>query len=91
MAGLRLIEGFECHCIEGAMTGAVPIVPNIPTYDFYKDFGIFIDVKSDIKQQLIEVFNNKNYKSLDYDIISYVRDRFSYKKIVENIYKEVIL
>jgi len=91
VAGLRLIEGFECHCIEGAMTGAIPIVPDLPTYDWYKDFGIFIDTKQDIKQQLIDIFNNKSYKSLDYGIISYVRERFSYAKIVNDIYKETIL
>jgi hypothetical protein len=89
VTGLRLIEGFEMACVEGAMTGAVPIVPDLPTYDWYKDFGIYIDTHRDIVTQLSDIFS-REYKPLTSEQINYVRDEFSWKKICSNIYKRII-
>lgn len=88
VAGLRIIEGFEMACIEGAMTGSVPIVPNLPSYDFYKDFGIMIDMKLPVADQLISIFNDE-YKSLSKDQIDYVRNEFSWKNVCSRFYKEL--
>ena len=89
VSGLRRTEGFEMHCIEGAMTGAVPIIPFIQTYGYYKDFGIFIDMNKDITQQLINILLS-DYKPLSLEQINYVRDRFSWKRICNDIYNRII-
>jgi hypothetical protein len=86
--GLRFIEGFELMCIEGAMTGAVPIVPNLPTYDFYKDFGIYIDTNKNIVEQLVNIFDSE-YKPLSIEQINYVRNIFSWDRICSEIYKRL--
>jgi hypothetical protein len=83
---LRKVEGFEMMGIEGAMTGAVPIVPNEPTYDYYKDFGIFLDMKKDVTKQLIDIFGS-TYYPLTKSKIDYVRREFSWEKICKRIYK----
>lgn len=75
VTGLRIVEGFEMHCIEGAMTGAVPIIPNLPTYSYYKNFGKYINMSGDIVNQLAKIFESE-YKPLSPDQIAYVRDRF---------------
>lgn len=87
--GLRDIEGFEMACIEGAMTGAVPIVPNIPTYDFYKDFCIYIDMKKDIVEQLVNIFKSE-YKPLSTEQINYIRKEFAWKNICNKIYSGIV-
>lgn len=58
VTGLRDIEGFEMACIEGAACGAKPVVPNISTYDFYKDFAEMINMKENIVDQLVEIFSS---------------------------------
>lgn len=88
VTGLRKFEGFEMMCLEGAMTGAVPIVPDEPTYDFYKDFGIFVDMKSDIVSQLIDIFRAE-YVPLDSEKVAYVREKFSWNTICAGIYDRV--
>jgi hypothetical protein len=89
VTGLRRVEGFEMACIEGAMSGAVPIVPFLPTYDYYKDFGLYIFMDGDITDQLINIFD-KSYVPLTQDQLYYVRDEFSWKNICEKIYKRLI-
>jgi glycosyltransferase involved in cell wall biosynthesis len=89
VTGLRLVEGFEMACIEGAMTGAVPIIPNLPTYDWYKDFGIYIDVNKDITKQLVDIFSSE-YNSLSNEQINYIRNEFSWSNICTNIYKRIL-
>lgn len=89
IAGLRLIEGFEMMCIEGAMTGAVPIVPNLPTYSFYKDIGIYIDVNKNIVQQLKDVFE-RPYSPLTLEQIKYTRETFAWSTICKPLYNRII-
>jgi glycosyltransferase involved in cell wall biosynthesis len=89
ITGLRLIEGFEMACVEGAMTGAVPIVPDLPTYSWYKDFGIYIDTHRDITKQLVDIFN-KEYEPLTDEQVNYVRSEFSWESICGNIYKRIV-
>jgi hypothetical protein len=89
ITGLRLIEGFEMMCIEGAMTGATPIVPFIQCYDWYKDFGLYIDVDRDIVKQLENIFSQK-YEPLSKEKIEYVRNEFSWEKICGNIQKKIM-
>jgi len=88
VSGLRLIEGFEMHCIEGAMTGAVPLIPDEPMYDFYKDFGIYINSKENIVSQLVDIFN-KDYNPLSLEQINYVRNEFSWSKICRRIQERI--
>lgn len=88
IAGLRLLEGFEMMCIEGAMTGATPIVPQLPTYDFYKDFGIFIDTNKNITEQLVEIFRGE-YKQLSREKVEYVRDTFSWTTVCNGLYNRI--
>lgn len=85
VTGLRLFEGFEMACIEGAMTGATPIVLDLPTYSYYKDFGIYIDPVKDITKQLIGIFES-TYTPLSKDQIEYVRNTFSWETICKAIY-----
>jgi len=89
VTGLRRCEGFEMACIEGAMTGAVPIVPLIPTYDYYKDFGLFIDMEQDITKQLVNILSSE-YKPLTKEQIEHVRRTFSWKTICKNIYERLV-
>jgi hypothetical protein len=89
VTGLRKQEGFEMACIEGAMTGAVPIVPDIQTYIDYRDFCIYISMSGDITKQLVNIFNSE-YKPLSLEQINYVRDRFSWKRICGDIYKRLL-
>jgi hypothetical protein len=89
ITGLRITEGFEMACIEGAMTGAVPIVPFLPTYEYYKDFGRFIFMDGDITGQLVKIFSEP-YVPLTKEQIEYVRYEFAWKKICEDLYKRLI-
>lgn len=88
IAGLRLVEGFEMMCIEGAMTGAVPIIPDLPTYDFYRDFGTYINVDLNITQQLEEIFSMK-YEPLSPVQVELVRDTFSWSYICKRLYDRI--
>jgi hypothetical protein len=89
VTGLRTIEGFEMMCVEGAMCGATPIVPDLETYrDFYKDFALFIDMSGNISEQLTAIFNAE-YTPLSLETIKYVHDTFSWKKIMLNLYKQL--
>lgn len=88
ITGLRKTEGFEMACIEGAMTGAVPIILDLPTYSFYKDFGIYINPSKNITEQLVNIFNSE-YKPLSAEQITYIRNEFSWKKICGEIYKRL--
>ena len=54
----RKIEGFEMAAVEGLFCGCRPIVPNLPTYRWYKDHGIFIDMNKDIVKQLEIILNS---------------------------------
>ena len=82
--GLRDIEGFEVHCIQGAMCGATPIVPNLPTYDFYQEFGTYIDMQSDVRQQLVEILSQP-YEPLAKDKVEMVRYYFSWQRIMNDL------
>lgn len=53
---LRGIEGFEMMGIEGSFCGAVPIVPDLHTYRWYKGFGKFIDMRKGVVEQLEAIF-----------------------------------
>jgi hypothetical protein len=88
VAGLREIEGFEMHCIESAMTGSVPIVPNLPSYDFYSDFAKVIDLDGDVVSQLVEILNSP-YKTLSNETVDYIRHEFSWEKIISRIFSEI--
>lgn len=44
--GLRKVEGFEVAVLEGIASGAMGVVPTLPTYDWYEDIAIRIDLES---------------------------------------------
>lgn len=85
VTGLRTLEGFEVMCIEGAMTGSVPIIPNLPSYDWYKDFGTYIDLSSNVVDQLTSIFNGE-FVGLTKEQIDYVRHRFSWETVCKEFY-----
>lgn len=86
VAGLRLIEGFEMMCVEGLFCGARPIVPDLHTYRWYKDFGYFIDVDdgADITSQLVYLFSYKP-EPITEEIRQEAVKRFSWKNIIGNV------
>lgn len=89
VTGLRLMEGFEMMCIEGAMTGAIPIVPDLPSYDWYKNFGIFIDTSNDVVGQLKNVFSSK-FVGLSDSQVEYVRNRFSWETVCKEFFEAFV-
>lgn len=89
VAGLREIEGFEHMCLEAAMAGSVPIVPNLPSYDFYKDFAIMLDLDENLKDNLVNVLSS-NYEELSSDKVAFVRENFSWEKVMNKFYKEIL-
>lgn len=92
VTGLRRIEGFEAHCMEGAMCGSVPIIPIAPTYDFYDGIGIFVNTevpKEDLITALADIFT-REYKSLSAEVVEYVRHTFDWGTIVPNMFSEVL-
>lgn len=89
--GLRKIEGFEVHCIEGAMSGCVPVVPQEPSYDFYDGFALFVQTNAsdeEIVRQIAEILESRH--ALSDDQIQYVRSRFSWEKVVKDIEKAIL-
>lgn len=89
VAGLREIEGFEMACIEGAMTGATPIVPTENSYDFYNPFAIKVDTNTDVVPQLVKIFSEP-YIPLGLDKILYVRNTFDWKVLCPPIQKAIL-
>jgi|WetSurMetagenome_2_1015567.scaffolds.fasta_scaffold177743_1 hypothetical protein len=88
VAGLRAIEGFEAMCLEGAMVGATPIIPKLPTYEHYDTFGQFIDLDQDVVGQLKVLF--ENYTPLSREAVEWVRDVFAWKNVMHDIYKFIL-
>lgn len=85
---LREVEGFELMGIEGAFCGARPIIPNLPTYQWYKDFGCFIDMSRDVVEQLIALFNSPYQEFTDEERQKIV-DKFSWKPITLDIFNAI--
>lgn len=81
---LRRVEGFELMGIEGALCGAVPIVPRLPTYDFYEGFGEFVDMDGDIVSQVENLLDGNYF--MTGEKIDYVRDKFSWQTICSSFY-----
>ncbi len=88
ITGLRIYEGFEMACIEGAMCGATPIVFDLPSYSYYKDFARIINFKKDYIPQLVDIFNSP-YEPLSDEQVQYVQNTFSWKKIIGDLYRAV--
>lgn len=89
VAGLRNMEGFEMMCVEGAMTGAIPIVPSLPSYSFYKDFGILVDVEKGLKESLVSILS-REYVPMTEEQIEHVRHEFSWENILSKFFKEIL-
>ena len=84
---MRLEEGFEVMGVEGLMCGTRPIVPNLRTYDFYKEHAEFVDVSNPnlIVDQLIKILNTEP-KPIDQNEMQTIVHTFSWKNIVDNIF-----
>lgn len=82
---LRDIEGFEMMGVEGLFCGARPIVPDLPTYRWYKDHAIFIDMKGDIVKQLENTLNISP-KEPDLQEMKEIKDKFSWQNIIPKIF-----
>lgn len=86
---LREIEGFELMGIEGAMCGATPIVLNLSSYDFYKDFAIVVDSNKPIVEQLVSVLSEP-YIPLSKEKVDFVRNEFSWETIVNKLADRIL-
>lgn len=85
-AGLRLLEGFEMHCVEGLFTETIPIIFDLPTYSYYKDFGIFVNPNKDIVNQLVNILSNYNLPKISFEK---AKEKFNWKVIMKNIYNSI--
>jgi hypothetical protein len=85
---LREKEGFEMAGIEGLFCSSRPIVPNLPTYRWYKDHGIFIDMKKDIVKQL-EIILNTVPKEPNSNEMKEIHSKFSWSVIIKNIFDQL--
>lgn len=88
ISALRDVEGFELMGIEGALCGAVPIVPNLRTYYYYSGFGYFIDMRYDPYEQIVELLNS-DYEELTDEQIDRIKEKFNWEKIVKNIFNKI--
>lgn len=89
VAGMRLIEGFEMACIEGLFCGATPIVLDLPTYDFYKGFGIFVNPYENIEDQLTGILATTPPPISD-ETLNLAREKFSWANIIPRIFNKIL-
>lgn len=82
---LREIEGFEMMGVEGLFCGARPIVPNLPTYRWYKDHAVFVDTTTDVVKQLESILNIVPKEPDGYEM-SEIKKKFEWKNIIRNIF-----
>lgn len=82
---LRDIEGFEMMGVEGLVCGAIPIVPDLSTYRWYRKHGIFIDMKKDIVKQLEDILVLTPTPPNE-DELEEVHQKFSWEYIVPAIF-----
>lgn len=106
IAGLRLLEGFEMPIIEGAMCGCRPITYDLPCYrKWFSDFAAFIPFVGEPEkdgppfgtseqrtEKLItsiqQVFNE--YSCLSTSQIEYVKDAFSWDRIIPKVWNIIL-
>lgn len=86
--GLREHEGFEIMCVEGLFCGARAIVPDLPTYDFYKGHAEFIDMKGNITEQLIAIMS-KEPRPVTEEERAILIEKFSWKNICGKFYNKL--
>ena len=85
---LRDIEGFEMMGAEGLFCGARPIVPDLPTYDWYEDFGYYVDMQKDIVKQLEDLLLLTPPVPKE-DEMQRIRELFDWKNIVPSIFERI--
>jgi glycosyltransferase involved in cell wall biosynthesis len=83
----RLVEGFEVMGVEALLAGTRPIVPDLPTYDFYKGFAEFINPNLDITEQLAEILK-KEPRPFSSDEFIEIHKKFDWANIAKGIYSE---
>ncbi len=88
VSALRFIEGFELMAIEGLMCGARPIVPNDPTYDWYREHAVTIDRNGDITSQLVNILKNEPTPVTEEERKMIV-DRFSWNRIISDLFNKI--
>lgn len=86
--GLRLIEGFEIMCVEGLFCGARPVVPDLPTYQWYRGHAEFVDTTKDITEQLTSIFSRKPNPVTPEERLELIQ-KFSWKNICDKFYGEM--
>lgn len=85
---LREIEGFELAGVEGLFCGAVPIVPNLPTYDWYSGFAVKVDMKDNVLLQVADIIS-RDPKTLVNPDMNKAHELFDWKNIVANIFRDL--
>lgn len=85
---LRENEGFEMLGIEGLFCGARPIVFDLPSYQWYKGYGIFIQQDNHIVDNLVEILS-KEPTPLSEDEYKEVVQKFSWDKLVKNMFNKI--
>jgi glycosyltransferase involved in cell wall biosynthesis len=89
--GMRKIEGFELPIIEGLLTGTRGICLDYPVYHYW--YGDLVKYVKDgevdeVATQLVDILNS-NYKPVTKDEINYVKEKFSWKVIMNTFWKKV--
>ncbi len=88
VSALRFIEGFELMAIEGLMCGARPIVPNDPTYDWYREHAMTIDRNGDVVGQLANILKDEP-NPISAEEHKQVVDKFSWQRLIPDFYEEL--
>jgi glycosyltransferase involved in cell wall biosynthesis len=86
VSALRFIEGFELMAIEGLMCGARPLVPDDPTYDWYREHAITIYKDKDITTQLVDIFK-VTPNPVSPEEHRQIVEKFSWDKLVRDFFE----
>lgn len=87
---MRDIEGFEMLGIEGLFCGAVPIVPNIKSYDWYREWAYTVDVNTTpeaIVKQISDILSGE--VAVPKFDIGEIKNRFSWNTILSTFFSRI--
>jgi hypothetical protein len=84
--GLRAVEGFEVAVLEGIACGATGVVPTLPSYDWYDELAIRIDIESpNLEENIYNILKNKERIAVNKEKLA----QFSWANIMRRFYNEL--
>lgn len=84
--GLRQIEGFEVAALEGIASGAMGVVPTLPTYDWYNGIAIRIDLESsNLSENIYNILKNSYKINVNKEIL----EQYTWSNIMTKFWNEV--